>query len=1393
MAPPRNKMKRRLLFLATGFLVAVFAIGALYIYRKHRIGQHFLHLRAEGLAAVKAGDYPTGVNDLGAYLGQNPTDLPSLKAYAKASLKVPQPGGRNLYQAIGVLHQILYQLPGNLKYQRMLLKLLVQTNANVEAVGLARQILKEQPRNLNALSGLATALTRLRKLRQAFGYAAECIELSPDRINEGLLAIDLMRERQLPDNRIIAWAQALIKKHPRSAACEFMLASAELATGNAAEASAMNLKLAARRHLPKNMILPLTRQLDLLQHASRATQVLRNAVADGAGKSILEALCDRLYQQGHNRQVLSLTKSIAPAQSAVLAAYRARSLLALHQSQAAAAIISGLKKLSAPEAQNWAAVLSLRLKKHITDADRLAVLRAAESTFPGQPYFIYRLANGYLRVREPVVAQKLWGIAAMTAPTWSAPLRALAMEAVRAGDVSLGGKLINRAVELAPNSTRTLITQALIQAVAAPLNPRHPPRKILRTLHQLAQKYPENNSLITALVRIYAQTGRRAEARGILAAALQRRPPLPLNAMLTLYSLNKAMKLHMSGQIIQRAKSEYGLVPPVGLIEAVQLAAAKHPRMALKLLHSGLGQASAEKGRWRIVIAEYLTIEKSPGVKNAWKTAVAANPHSARVLWLAIAAPEMVNNRKFMLSAFDGLEKIIGSNGFAWKMAKADWLLAHQPTPADVTLAVRLLHEDIGESNNVLGPHLLLASEYQKEGKIAQAINQLQVAYALAPRNPGLALTLAKLYQQQGRLAHAGRYLADVAGSSYATPAQQKQAAALFAIQGHNSKAISLLTSRAAGGKLGRGRALLLAQLYQRDGNNTAAAQLYTRLLHKPSAAVLASAANFYGDTGHMKQAEALLAQLAALKLPPGEADLIAGDFYLNHNMPAAARGAYNAAVQAAPKRLAPWLSLLNFELSLNDASAVKNTLAAAIEQRPHNGTLAFLNDNLAAALKVNAVTIFRPLVSALLISPPPDGARSIVPELAADLAGKPADTAISGELQAFVTRYPQYLALRNATAKVLLAAGQAPAAAVLAIKTMARFPTDPTSARLAALAYLQQHNWASCLNAATDWRRRLNGGKLPADLVMATADVNLGDPAGALSRIAPYLSAARKNPEGLHQVLLLAAQANISQGDVAAAESLLWPAIPRSAAIRIGAASMAAGDLSLNTAQRWLNEIAKYIPAGKSAGPETLALAQGWWGIGQRFNNMQIVGRAETLIRGMLSGGQTLTKPQQIQLLSNLATIELVRGQDASAIGVYDKVLALDPRQVIAMNNLAILLLRQSPVKSANISRAAELMQQATSLAPNSSTVWDTFARVQAVQGNFTAALHSMAKAKSLDPNNPLWPVDTAAILLQSGQTAKARTVLGAFQPAPAQLQELSINARKHYRELQAKLGLTR
>ena len=101
--------------------------------------------------------------------------------------------------------------------------------------------------------------------------------------------------------------------------------------------------------------------------------------------------------------------------------------------------------------------------------------------------------------------------------------------------------------------------------------------------------------------------------------------------------------------------------------------------------------------------------------------------------------------------------------------------------------------------------------------------------------------------------------------------------------------------------------------------------------------------------------------------------------------------------------------------------------------------------------------------------------------------------------------------------------------------------------------------------------------------------------------------------------------------------------------------------------------------------------------------------------------------------LAAQLARAEwlMTNNQEAAAIGHYDQVLAGQPNNVAALNNLAWILREENP------DRALKLAQRASELAPNSPAVLDTYGWVLHLAGNHAEAQKAIEKALDLAPGN--------------------------------------------------------
>src|SRR5207245_2580595 len=114
-------IRRRLTGLLVVALVGAVALGSAYVYRNHRRQVHFAAMRALGLQAAEAGDYPRAVALLEAYLPRNPTDVPALVAYIHCRPLVPAPQNAQWFSTIVALRHLLRFEPDRIEERRQLL------------------------------------------------------------------------------------------------------------------------------------------------------------------------------------------------------------------------------------------------------------------------------------------------------------------------------------------------------------------------------------------------------------------------------------------------------------------------------------------------------------------------------------------------------------------------------------------------------------------------------------------------------------------------------------------------------------------------------------------------------------------------------------------------------------------------------------------------------------------------------------------------------------------------------------------------------------------------------------------------------------------------------------------------------------------------------------------------------------------------------------------------------------------------------------------------------------------------------------------------------------------------------------------------------------------------
>ncbi len=155
----------------------------------------------------------------------------------------------------------------------------------------------------------------------------------------------------------------------------------------------------------------------------------------------------------------------------------------------------------------------------------------------------------------------------------------------------------------------------------------------------------------------------------------------------------------------------------------------------------------------------------------------------------------------------------------------------------------------------------------------------------------------------------------------------------------------------------------------------------------------------------------------------------------------------------------------------------------------------------------------------------------------------------------------------------------------------------------------------------------------------------------------------------------------------------------------------------------------------------------------GRYFNLLAQTGK--TAEAGKFAEGWLRQNPKDASFEFRVAMRDIMAGQLTLAESRLKRVVTLDPRHFIALNNLAYVM------ASAGKQGALEYAQQAVELAPDQPYLMDTLARALAVNKQLPQALAMQRRAIDLAPGDPNLKLGLAALALEAGDRALAREEL--------------------------------
>jgi tetratricopeptide (TPR) repeat protein len=1381
------KKKRVGLILAVAVAAAA-GIGALTAVRFRMIRHGVLVARDRGMQELKEGNNGAAAGDLRTYLGSYPDDVQALRAFAEARVKVEDAKGAYLMESIDALRRVTDLSPGDVDAERRLADLFVQASMNTECVVLTDKLLDRDGKDAAALHARALALSHLRKFDEALEVMERYVALKPGEFDAQLLRLELTAQAH-PDRNTAEMAAGLRKGHPGEMQWKVLQSIACRASGDKAGAKAWALE-AARSPAPEGKIAGvLVRQLWEVGAIAQGDAYLDQSVVQFGDETLRLTQARRMYQSGRFAELIALKGKAEdhPNFAACVKGYQALALMATGKKPEADRVRAALAADTGTMlAQEWGTVLGYMLgeKAFASNSQTMAVKEIAARR-PSEGYFQYALGSGARANADYATEFKALQGAAAAEPAWAAPLDEMAATFLSVGRAADAGKAARAALERAGNDRDAQVFLAL--AAARGWDGGQSPIKeseLLGMLDAIHAKYPDEERTTALRVAMKAQLVGKEVGKAALLETLGQKPAVSLETFLALAEVSKHAQLGEEEACFAAAEKVYGVTPEVTLSRAAVLADKGQVEAGKKLMEAGRANGkSADQEKWLAGYAQYLEMTHDPDAGKTWVLLGDTYPGDARAQWLVLAASSIADDREVTGKTIERLRGLIGEADFSFKLARARYLLGGKPGAAELSEATALLSETTKSAPDVLAPHLLLAECLERNENVSGAIEQLQIATALAPDAVPIAIELTRLLQLQGDMSQAGVNLAKLLERKDLTEANKRTCAAMLARQGDTARAAEILEKAGGTGADADLNRLILAIVYAQQGKTAEAGAVFDALMKHPNLRVIHTAADFYALHGRMEEANAALAKLPTLGLEPSVVAVEQGDFLMRFGKPEDALAAYERAVAAAPKDVQIWYRMIAMNLEQGNSRGADEMVDRALAKVPGDKILQGLLARRGYVDGLDAESRYRPVLVSLISSPMDVPAADEV--LARINQGKmegDGGVRLTADLSALADRYPNFAALQTLAAQMNVEQGHWDEAVAISTRAMQTFPTSADPARLAAIAFASTNRWTETLNASTQWRARSPVVAEGADVMIGMSYLGMGHPDDTLRQIEPYMAKAASDPNTYDEIILLYARSELAKGEPEAAEAKLWPLA--------------------KTSKRWLGS---FMDLGSKEGTaETgvkwLTMAKGELGtdlemhtffancavrLYRRTGDKGMLTMAEGDLREAIAG----SKSEGARVASaelTLAMVDEMTDDLAGAESAYRQAIALNPKLDVAYNNLAMVL-----AKKGDAAEASTYCNKAIELSPKNAAYQDTLAYVKARAGDFGKAVDHMQTAIRLEPQNVEWRINLSQIYLDAGQAEKAKTALVNADGTQVRGDQVAGDLKSKLSTLQQQLGM--
>lgn len=275
-----------------------------------------------------------------------------------------------------------------------------------------------------------------------------------------------------------------------------------------------------------------------------------------------------------------------------------------------------------------------------------------------------------------------------------------------------------------------------------------------------------------------------------------------------------------------------------------------------------------------------------------------------------------------------------------------------------------------------------------------------------------------------------------------------------------------------------------------------------------------------------------------------------------------------------------------------------------------------------------------------------------------------------------------------------------------------------------------------------------------------------------------PILQIVAADPENYKPVMTAACRAKMTVGDYQAVRKLLLPLLGRDRTWRMLFAALASSHMKdQRELGQWLNEALEAVPA--DALQERIIVADAWRSAWSRFQDPSYLDQAIDVLEEY---------EHEAPASFAMGVYEEARGAFQPAIRRYRRAIELEPNHAVAMNNLAMVLVKARQ----SLPEAHRSIERAIALQPDVPAFHDTLAQVLSAMGSTDQAIEQMRQCVRLDPAQLQWRFSLAEMLLHADRTDAAAVAIAEIESEMSRSAEMRERWSEQFKQLKSRVGLS-